>query len=111
VSPAKALLAIKILHTLIWAFLAACVLSLPIFAWSGRFDLCLLTSGIVVAECGILAANRGRCPLTDMASRHTRDRAANFDIFLPPWVARHNKAIFGMLFVAGEMFTLWRWLQ
>jgi hypothetical protein len=35
------------------------------------------------------------------------ERADNFDIYLPNWVARHNKAIFGTLFVLNELFELW----
>ena len=61
-------------------------------------------------ECVVLVANRGRCPLTDMASHHTAERADNFDIYLPLWLARYNKMIFGTLFALGEVFVLGRWL-
>jgi len=67
-------------------------------------------TGLIVAECIVLFLNRGRCPLTDLAARFTADRAANFDIFLPRWLAQNNKIIFGSLFVAGEVVYLWRWL-
>jgi len=43
------------------------------------------------------------CPLHE-------DRAANFDICLPDWQARNNKAIFGTLFAVNELIVLWRWL-
>jgi hypothetical protein len=42
-------------------------------------------------------------------ARHTEQRSANFDIYLPLWLARYNKAIFGTLFVAGGLFVLARW--
>ncbi len=58
----------------------------------------------------VLAVNWGRCPLTDLAGRFTDARAENFDIYLPLWVARHNKLIFGILFVAGEAVVLQQWL-
>jgi len=58
--------------------------------------------------CTILAANQGRCPLTGLAARYTEQRTANFDIYLPLWLARHNKTIFGALFVAGVLFVLGR---
>jgi hypothetical protein len=48
--------------------------------------------------------------LTDLAARNTEERADNFDIYQPLWLARHNQAIFGTLFVAGELFLLGRWL-
>jgi hypothetical protein len=49
----------------------------------------------------VLAANRMRCPLTDLAARYTEERADNFDIYLPLWLARHNQRIFGTLYVVG----------
>jgi hypothetical protein len=48
-------------------------------------------AGLVFVECAVLALNRGPCPLTDLASRYTDDRAAaNFDIHLPEWLARRH---------------------
>jgi hypothetical protein len=57
-----------------------------------------------------LAMNGGHCPLTDLASRNTTDRTDNFDIYLPLWLARRNKTIFGTLYALGELFVLGRWL-
>ena len=48
--------------------------------------------------------------MTDLASRYTEERADNFDIYLPLWLARHNKLIFGMLFAVAELFVLGSWL-
>jgi hypothetical protein len=58
----------------------------------------------------VILLNHWRCPLTDVSGRYTTDRADNFDIYLPNWLARHNKVIFGALFVVGELFVLGRWL-
>ena len=63
------------------------------------------------AECAILAVNRFRCPLTDLAGRYTEQRADNFDIYLPLWLARRNKLIFGALFGVGELLVLGLWLS
>jgi hypothetical protein len=75
-----------------------------------RFDWAAILTAIILVECGVLALNRGRCPLTAVAARFTDERADNFDIYLPGWLARHNKAIFGTIFVANELIVLWRWL-
>ena len=48
--------------------------------------------------------------MTDWAARFTENRAANFDIYLPNWLARNNKAIFGTLFIVNVLVVLWRWL-
>jgi len=104
-----ALMAIKTLHTAIWALMVACILAIPWAAGARRFRLAAGLSAIVWLECGVLGMNRGRCPITDVAARHTSDREPNFDIFLPVWLARWNKEIFGTLFVMGELaaFVLW----
>jgi len=75
-----------------------------------EFPWALACSGLVLLECAVLVLNRWRCPLTALAARHTADRAANFDIYLPETLARYNKEIFGTLFVLGELFFVWRWL-
>jgi hypothetical protein len=66
---------------------------------------------IILAECGVLAFNEGRCPLTNFAAPFTTNRADNFDIYLPNWLARHNKLIFGTLFVVNEVFVIWCWAK
>jgi hypothetical protein len=48
-------------------------------------------------------------PAHRCGSRFTDDRADNFDIYLPLWLARYNKVIFGWLFAAGMLFTYTRW--
>jgi hypothetical protein len=104
------LIAIKLLHTVIWALMAGCVLALPVAAWKRRFRWAAFLTLIILVECGILALNGGRCPLTDLAAQFTPERADNFDIYLPLWLARYNKTIFGTLFLASEGFVVWRWL-
>jgi len=50
-----------------------------------------------MVEVIILAVNRWRCPLIAVAARYTDDRRENFDIYLPLWLAMHNKTVFGAL--------------
>jgi hypothetical protein len=105
------LVAIKLLHTAIRAFFAGCIVALPVAALMNHLDWAAALNLVVLAECAVLAFNRGRCPLTAVAARYTEDRADNFDIYLPQWLARHNKAVFGSLFLGGELIALWRWLS
>lgn len=81
---ATKLRAIKLAHTLVWAFFAGCVLALPFAAWLGAHRL---------------------------AARYTEDRRANFDIYLPLWLARNNQRIFGSLYFAGLAFAAYCWLR
>jgi len=105
------LTAIKLLHTVIWAFLAGTILALPVTGVFRRFRWAAIITVIVLLECGVLAVNGGRCPLSDWAARFTVDRGSNFDIYLPSWLARHNKVVFGVLFVAGELVVVGYWLR
>lgn len=57
----------------------------------------------------MISGNRGRCPLTTIAARYTDDRRDNFDIYLPLWLARYNKVIFGSLFGVGLLLAIGRW--
>jgi hypothetical protein len=103
------LVLIKLAHTIVWTFFVACIVAIPLAGVVKRFDGVLVLTALVLLECVVILTNRGRCPLTDVAARCTDDRADNFDIYLPLWLARHNKTIFGTLFVAGELFVLGCW--
>ena len=107
----SALTAIKLAHTVVWAFFVACILAVPFFTAHARFGLAALFAGVVAIEVAILVVNRMRCPLTPVAARYTADRRPNFDIYLPEWLARHNKEIFGALYALGLAFLLVRWLR
>ena len=85
------------------------LLAIPWLAWYDAWGAVASLVVLVLVECGVLIANRMRCPLTDLVARYTSDRRDNFDIYLPLWLARHNKTIFGYLFAAGLMFSLARW--
>ncbi len=101
---------VKLIHTVAWAFFASCVVGIPYAAWVGRMRLAFVLIGLVAIESLVLVVNAWRCPLTLIAARYTDDRQPNFDIYLPRWLARYNKEIFGPLYLLGIVFTLYRWL-
>lgn len=103
------LLVVRTIHSIVWLFFAACVAAIPVAAWYTRFWTAALLSAIVALEVAVLALNHLRCPLTTLAARYTDDRRANFDIWLPEWLARYNQRIFGTLYVAGVAFAWIRW--
>ena len=106
-----ALRAVKVIHTLVWALFVSCILAIPIFAWRGRFGSAAVLAIFVFAEISVLITNNGRCTLTNVAARYTDDRSDNFDIYLPLWLARNNKVIFGWLFTVVVVFALALWLK
>jgi hypothetical protein len=108
--PEHALRAVKLAHTAAWAFFAGCILAIPFATFAGRLGLAATLIAIVTVEVLIILLNRWTCPLTPVAARYTDDRRDNFDIYLPEWLARHNKLIFGVLYALGAVYTLFVWI-
>jgi hypothetical protein len=106
-----ALVTIKIIHTVVWVFFVACILAIPIAAYALHFPLVLLLITAVLFEVFVLLINRWSCPLTGVAARYTDNRQDNFDIYLPLWLTRHNKLIFGALFVCGVTYAAFMWFK
>src|SRR3990167_6354404 len=100
---------VKLAHTVIWAFFAGCVVAIPVCAVLGRLEVAAALIAVVLCEVAVLAFNSMRCPLTDVARRYTTERQANFDIYLPLWLARYNQRIFGTLYAAGVACTAAAW--
>ena len=107
--PVLRLRAIKAIHTVAWAFFAGCILAIPLFTHAGRFPVSSALIAVVTLETLVLVFNGWRCPLTDIAARYTEDRRDNFDIYLPEWLAKYNKLIFGALFLPASAYTLIEW--
>jgi hypothetical protein len=100
---------VKIAHTIVWAILAACVVAIPALAWFGYDRQASALILVVLVEVLVLIVNDGHCPLTAVAARYTVNRRDNFDIYLPEWLARHNKLIFGSIYLIGIAVTVARW--
>ena len=110
-SHTRRLLAVKLFHTVVWALFAGCVVAIPILGWQGRVVGATVLCGVVLVEVVILLMNGMHCPLTPIAARYTRDRRANFDIFLPEWLARYNKEVFGGPYALGLAYVTYLWIR
>lgn len=110
VDPVK-LRAVKVAHTIVWALFVACIVGIPVAAWKRHFVWAWALIAIIVLEGIVLIANGWRCPMTDLAARYTHDRQDNFDIYLPLWLARHNKLIFTTIFVGAVLFSVLQWVR
>jgi hypothetical protein len=108
-TPDAHLRTIKAVHTVIWAFFVLAIAAVWICGVIANLVGAAWAIGIVLVEVAVLAFNRGQCPLGGLAQRYTLDRTANFDIYLPAWLAARTKPIFGTLYVTGIVFTACRW--
>lgn len=109
-TPDQTLRAIKALHTLVWAVFAGSIVAIPVFTALDRLTVAWGLIGFVFLEVLVLLGNGMRCPLTDVAARYTSERQDNFDNYLPLWIARHNKEVFGGLYVAAIAYAAWAWV-
>jgi len=89
---------IKLIHTLVWIFFNVVIFYLFYAAVIGKIDkwvwICL---GLIGFETIILLMFRMMCPLTVMARKYSNSTKDNFDIYLPNWLARHNKLIYSII--------------
>jgi len=108
-NPSNKLTAVKIVHTLIWLFFVAAIFYI---LYSGISNKIIITTwiaiGLIIAEGVVLVLFKMFCPLTLIARKYSDSEKDNFDIFLPNWLARHNKIIFTTIYLVGVIIVLIR---
>ncbi|MBK6628278.1 MAG: hypothetical protein IPJ87_07050 [Flavobacteriales bacterium] len=105
----SALVAIKVLHTLIWVVLSAVIHYLLYAVIADRINRWFWWGlGLVGLEIATLVVFRMSCPLTVVARRYSDSQRANFDIYLPEWLARHNKTIYSVIMGVVLVGLVWR---
>jgi hypothetical protein len=60
-----------------------------------------LSLGLMFLEVVVLLVFKWGCPLTHVARKYSPEDRENFDIYLPNWLAKHNKMIFGTMLCVG----------
>ncbi len=107
--PASKLFIIKLVHTLIWCFFVSAIGYVLYSGISGEINPCTwIAAGLIIGEGIVLVVCNLYCPLTLMARKYSDSTRANFDIFLPEWLARHNKTIFTAIYLIGLVLVLVR---
>jgi len=92
------LIYIKVFHTAIWLFFNVVLVYLYYAAITNQINLLFwLGIGAFVMELIVLLIYQWSCPLTLVARKYSDSKEDNFDIYLPNWLARHNKTIYSIL--------------
>ena len=103
------LILVKSLHTVIWLFFNVVIFYILYAAIVNKIDkwvwICI---ALVIGEGIVLAANKTKCPLTTVAEQYTNAREPNFDIYLPLWLAQHNKTIYTTIFAVAVAMVVYR---
>lgn len=103
---------IKISHTLIWIIMVSACFYVLYAGLTNTFDLILVISIILlVIETLVLVFNEWTCPFTLLAEKYTTEKSHNFDIYIPSWLAKYNKLIFGIIFVVGLVLVIFNWIK
>ena len=103
---------VKSIHTLIWLFFNVVIFYLLYAVVVNKIDVWVwVCIGLVLLEGLVLAFNKLRCPLTLVAEQYSDSQKANFDIYLPHWLAKYNKEIYTTIFLAAVLLLFYRLLS
>ncbi|MFD2512260.1 hypothetical protein ACFSRY_00155 [Pontibacter locisalis] len=108
-SKEKALVLIKVVHTLIWVFFNIVIFYLLYAVVTNKIDkwvwICL---GLILLEGLILLVFKNMCPITVVARKYSASTRDNFDIYLPNWLARYNKQIYTTIVVISVLILIYK---
>ncbi|MFT3701372.1 MAG: hypothetical protein QM802_03340 [Agriterribacter sp.] len=105
----KKLFIIKIIHTVVWLFFNAVIFYMLYAVVNNKIDAWLWVGyGLFLLEGIILLLFKFSCPLTVLARRYTNANQANFDIYLPNWLAKYNKPIYIIILFVIMLITIYR---
>jgi hypothetical protein len=103
---------IKIIHTVIWIFFNFVIFYMLYAAIANKLDLWLwMGYGFVYLEGLTLLVFKNHCPLNLLARKYTNSTKANFDIYLPSWLAKYTKLIYTTIFAIACVITLYQILN
>jgi len=103
------LILIKILHTAIWIFYNIVIFYLLYAVTSNKIDKWIwIGLGLIALEGLILLLFKKICPVTLIARKYSSSTSANFDIYLPNWLAKYNKLIYSIIVLIILVILLYR---
>jgi hypothetical protein len=77
------------------------------FAIIGRLDAWFwVPFSLLTLEIFIIVINWWKCPISKIAEKYAPARKANFDIYLPEWLAKYNIRIFAVLIPLEVLIVL-----
>ncbi|MBL0341344.1 MAG: hypothetical protein IPP71_10630 [Bacteroidetes bacterium] len=111
-TPQAKLIYIKLVHTAIWVFFNVVIFYMLYAVLVNKIDIWLwIGFGLFILEGLVLLYFKFFCPLTIIARKYSNSTNANFDIYIPEWLARYNKLIYTSLLVIIFGITIFRLVQ
>jgi len=108
------LILVKLLHTVIWVFFNIVIFYLLYAVIVNKIDIWVwVCLGLIAFEALILLIFRSVCPVTLLAGRYSdsagaNSNRANFDIYLPHWLAKYNKRIYSVIVAIALVILIYR---
>ena len=103
------LILIKSIHTIIWLFFNVVIFYLLYAVIVNKIDKWIwICIGLIVLEGIILMVFKRVCPVTLIAKKYSNSTKDNFDIYLPNWLARHNKKIYSIIVLIAVVILVYR---
>ena len=105
----KKLVLVKLLHTAIWIFFNVVIFYLLYAVIADKTDIWVwICLGLIGLEVFILLVFRSVCPVTLLAEKYSDSDRANFDIYLPHWLAKYNKRIYSVIVLIALVILVYR---
>jgi hypothetical protein len=108
-TPQTKLVWIKLLHTAIWLFFNLVIFYLLYAVVTSKIDkwvwICI---ALIAVEGMTLLVFKNVCPVTIAARKYSDSTKDNFDIYLPNWLAKHNKLIYSLIVLAALIILAFR---
>ncbi|MBS1631057.1 MAG: hypothetical protein JST10_00640 [Bacteroidetes bacterium] len=105
----RSLLVIKFIHSFIWLFYNGVIFYILYAAITNTIDKWIwICIGLVLLEGIVLLLFKWFCPLTILARKYSNSTKSNFDIYLPEWLARHNKIIYTIIFISALLILAYQ---
>lgn len=103
------LILIKLLHTVIWFFFNVVIFYLMYAVIADKIDkwvwICI---SLIAMEGIVLLVFKNLCPVTLIARNYSQSEKANFDIYLPNWLAKYNKLIYSIIVLIAIIILIFR---
>jgi hypothetical protein len=110
--PQTKLTIIKVVHTAVWIFFNVVIFYMLYAVIVNKLDIWLwIGYGLFLLEGIILLVFKLYCPLTVMARKYSNSSKANFDIYLPIWLARYTKLIYTSILIVIILITVYQLLK
>jgi len=93
---------IKLIHTVIFIFMSACIIYVLYCGITKTYNWILLFAIVAVLIEGLaLVFNHWQCPLTNLAKKYGDEKGRVTDMFFPAWFVPHVFQACTVLFIIG----------